>query len=300
MGILCEDAALNSARPIQLSGSCKRESAEEHLPILQDTLTALRRTRDSTRMRIVSLASDGEARRARVLIDLCYRFQLKPDSPIHPMLAGLELMDLYVGEDDLTADKDNKHVFKRCRNPFLSLPKSIPVCSVRVTNAQLRRHMLDVGHSLEHVNSVLNPRDKHDVLLAFRLLRDMWSMPSADPTTCTASYVETRQAIRIYGDMCYHLVFPYICTDLSLEEQLEHLGAVVHLAVALFAHHSARTEFLGIALIVDMSISVLLRRRLSFPSFPSTLFCLETTVSSRSSAFFALWWETSPISISFS
>lgn len=120
---------------------------------------------DSTHIRIVSLASDGEARRARVLIDLCYRSHLAPSSPICDVLAGLELLDLYVGDDDISADKDGKHVFKRCRNPFLSQL----IHGVRVTNSKLCVH-LDAGHSVEHIHFVLNPADKHHVLLAFRLI----------------------------------------------------------------------------------------------------------------------------------
>ncbi|VDC03828.1 unnamed protein product [Peniophora sp. CBMAI 1063] len=219
-------------------------------------LTALCRTMPATHIHIVSLASDGESRHAKVLINLCYRYQLSPNSPIYEHLSGLELRDLYVREDDLTADKDGKHVFKRCRNPFLSVLKSILVHGVCITSSQLCLHLLDSGKSPEHVNSVLNPSDKHDILLAFCLLKDMWTLPAANPLSHPASYIATREAICTYGEMCYHLIFPYICTNLSLDEQLEHLSAGVHLAVALFADQKVRTDFLGIVLIVNIILMV--------------------------------------------
>jgi hypothetical protein len=35
------------------------------------------------------------------------------------MLVHLELFDLFVGADDITANKDYKHIFKRLRNALL-------------------------------------------------------------------------------------------------------------------------------------------------------------------------------------
>jgi hypothetical protein len=98
----------------------------------------------------------------------------------------------------------------------------------------IRKHFKDVGLTDTHINHVLDPTDKQDVVLAYKLLKDLWSLPVADPASSTLTYVKTREAMRIYGELSYHLIFPYTCVDLSLSEQLEHLSAAVHLILALY------------------------------------------------------------------
>ena len=43
-----------------------------------------------------------------------------------------------------------------------------------------------------------------------------------------------REALWILGKLLYHLIFPYLCIDLSLSEQVEHLNVSAHLALALY------------------------------------------------------------------
>ncbi|KAF8152208.1 hypothetical protein B0H34DRAFT_664334, partial [Crassisporium funariophilum] len=68
---------------------------------------------------VVSLASDGETRRGTSLTLLTFKNKLSPDSPIYPILSPLRFMNFRVGDDDLTCDKDWKHIFKRFRNLLL-------------------------------------------------------------------------------------------------------------------------------------------------------------------------------------
>jgi hypothetical protein len=41
-------------------------------------------------------------------------------------------------------------------------------------------------------------------------------------------------------------MLPYVCIDLSLEEQLIHLGAAAHLAFHLYRHNSTSTRFIPV------------------------------------------------------
>lgn len=104
---------LYSARPILLSGSCKRETAKDHTSLLEAVVDATNNKQDMTGLRVISLASDGESRRGKALTNLTYVAPLTPSSPIYNHLAHLNLMDYFVGLDDITADKDYKHIFKR-------------------------------------------------------------------------------------------------------------------------------------------------------------------------------------------
>jgi len=112
---LSEDHRLYSALPALISGQCGRESGREHATVIQTTLNGVAKTN----LRTISIASDGESRRGEALIHLTFKKQLETSSPIYPALSVLPLMNLEVGDDDVTADKDYKHIFKRCRNLLL-------------------------------------------------------------------------------------------------------------------------------------------------------------------------------------
>ena len=215
----------------------------------------MNKKKDLTRLRIISLASDGESRQGKALAHLTYATPLAPSSPIYDQLVHLELMDFFVGADDITADKDYKHIFKRLRNALLRKNGCV-VHGVKLTPGLIRKHFQHSGLTDSHINSVLNPADKQDVVLAYNLLKDLWCLPPADPLSSAMLYLQAREALRLYGQLCYHLIFPYICVELTLSEQLEHLSAAVHLVLALYVHDNARSSFIPNILFTDIGIMV--------------------------------------------
>ena len=112
---MSDDHCLYSALPALISGQCGRETGHEHASIIQTTLDGVAKSDLCT----ISIASDGESRCSEALIHLTFKKQLELSSPIYPTLSVLPLMNLKVGDDDVTADKDYKHIFKRCRNLLL-------------------------------------------------------------------------------------------------------------------------------------------------------------------------------------
>jgi hypothetical protein len=223
--------------------------------MLQVVVEATNRKKDLTGLRIISLASDGESRRGKALAHLTYATPLPLSSPIYDQLIHLDLMDFFVGADDITADKDYKHIFKRLRNALLRKNGCI-VHGIKLTPGLIRKHLQHSGLTDSHINHVLDPADKQDVVLAYNLLKDLWCLPPADPQSNTMSYLQAREALRLYGELCYHLIFPYICVDLTLSEQLEHLSAAIHLVLALYVHDNARSSFILTALFIDIGIMV--------------------------------------------
>ena len=246
---------LYSARPVLISGSCKRETAKDHTALIQAVVNATSNNQNLARLRVISLASDGESRRGKALANLTHIAPLAPSSPIYDQLVCLDLMDYFVGPDDVTADKDYKHIFKRLRNAILRESGCV-VCSVHLTRALIGKHLRDSGRTDTHIKYVLDPTDKQDVVLAYGLLKDLWSLLPADPLSCTPTYIKAREALRIYGKLSYHLVFPYICVELSLSEQLEHLSAAMHLILALYVLDDARSYFIPTPLFIDIGIMV--------------------------------------------
>ncbi|KAL1658019.1 hypothetical protein GGF50DRAFT_68089, partial [Schizophyllum commune] len=255
IGLLSSDTRLYSARPVLISGSCKNETAEAHAKVLQVTIDGINSRKSITRARIISLASDGEARRGKALIQLTFKYTLPTTSPIYPLLSPLHLLDLHVGEDDITADKDYKHVaFKRIRNAVLR-EKGVLVLGIYVTPSVVRKHLKDAGRASNHVEAILNASDKQDVELAYLLEHDLASLPPADSSQ-SEIYVETREALRLFGTLCYHLTVIYTCVDLTLDEQLEHASSAAHMLLPLFKHNNAKGKFLPTQLLIDLMLMI--------------------------------------------
>ena len=102
-----------------VSGDCKRETGEEHAKVISTVIEGVDSLNTQTKLRIISLASDGEIQRGTSFIQLTFTKKLQQNFPIYPFLKALNFLNLYVGNDDLTCDKDWKHIFKCWRNLLL-------------------------------------------------------------------------------------------------------------------------------------------------------------------------------------
>jgi peroxiredoxin len=99
---------------ILISGTCKKETGPEHVKVIQTTLVAVNNTwnHQCSTYQTVSITSDGESNCRDALVLLTMKEHLNSQSPIYSQLHQHELINHLVGEDDITADKDFKHVFK--------------------------------------------------------------------------------------------------------------------------------------------------------------------------------------------
>jgi hypothetical protein len=249
---LCKDNRIYPGRPVVISGDCKRESGEEHAEVIQTVLKGVNALQDKTKLRVVSIASDGETRRGSAFILLTFKYPLSQDSPIYSILKPLKFLNLHVGDDNLTCDKDWKHVFKRWRNLLLR-QRGVVVNGVRITPDILKDQFRSAGLPVEHIRSLFNPDDQQDVKMAFDMLKDIWSLPRSS-TNSRRGFLEAREALWILGKLLYHMVFPYLCVDLSLSEQIEHLSAAAHLAIILY--RLAGKNFIPTNLYIDIMIMI--------------------------------------------
>ncbi|KAF7420950.1 hypothetical protein PC9H_011469 [Pleurotus ostreatus] len=250
IGVLSGEGRLYGARPVLVSGSCKRETGLEHAQLIQHVIDASQ----ATSLRTISIASDGESRRGEALVRLTFKHALKPTSPLYPLLSQLPFFNLEVGDDDITADKDYKHVFKRLRNLLLR-EKGLTVHGVHIRPSVIRNQLQSNKISGGRINHLLNPADKQDVKLAFDLLREIWSLPPPPPGS-SPSFYDTRKALCTLGQVFRHVMLPYICVDLSLSEQLTHLSAAAHLLLALVSENEGVTKLMPTQLYIDMMIMV--------------------------------------------
>ena len=154
------------------------------------------------------------------------------DSPIYSILKPLKILNLHVGDDDLTCDKDWKHVFKQWWNHLL-WQHGVVVNGVQIIPDIIKDQFRSAGLSNEHIWSLFNPDNQQDVKMAFDMLKDIWSLPHSSINS-RPGFIEAREALWILGKLLYNMVFPYLCVNLSLSEQIEHLSAAAHLAIILY------------------------------------------------------------------
>ncbi|VDC04056.1 unnamed protein product [Peniophora sp. CBMAI 1063] len=245
--------------------------------VLETTLLAVKLRPALQRVRFISIDTDGEARWGAALVLMTFKGLLAHSSPLFELLSLLKLMDFHVGPDDITINKDPKHVcFKWPRHP----------------SSIIHHHLLDAGHTLTHVRSALNPADKQDVERAYGLEHDLWSLPPAPPKR-GSTYKEVREALHLLGDVCLHLVMPFICIDLSLSEQLEHLSSAAHLVLALYVHENAKSHFFPHPLVIDIMLMVkntyfcVAKAKVDMPTAPFYLILLGTD---RLETLFGIVW----------
>jgi hypothetical protein len=159
-------------QPGRDTGSCKHKAANEHAELIQTVLDATNTRKDITRVCIVSIASNGESRQGKALAKLTYIAPLACTLPIYGLLAHLELFDIFVSMDDITADKDYKHIFKRLHNTLLH-EKGSMVHGIKLTWGLICKHLSNSGLTPVHIEHILNPTNKQDVVLAYCLLKDL-------------------------------------------------------------------------------------------------------------------------------
>lgn len=250
IGVLTDQSRKNAARPILLSGTCKRETGEQHAKLIRTVETACRELREHLPGPLYCVASDGESRRGDALERLYYKRLMTASSPCYDQLHKLKLFNLMVGDDDVTLDKDYKHVFKRLRNLILR-GSGVLIDGARITPALIRLHLAQTGIPGDKIDAWLNPDDKQDVLTMYALLQALWLLPDAEPDARPA-FATSRAALKVFGRMCFYIIAPYVQTSLTLAEQLEYLSAAAHMAIALFTRNDARTDFMQARLFLDL------------------------------------------------
>ena len=197
--------------------------------LLQTVLDASNRQKQckNTIYLTICNTSDGEAKHGNVLVILTMGSQLAMAFLIYKQLTLLQLINLLVGLENITTNKDLKHIIKHQRN-VLMCNKGIEIQGFSITPAILQLHLESNGVFSHYIRSLLNPNDKQDVILAYLLLKEIWFLP---PPLAGSSlgFAQAQEALNLYGQFACHLMMPYICVDIDLDEQLIHLSMAIHI-----------------------------------------------------------------------
>ncbi|KAF8221047.1 hypothetical protein L208DRAFT_1041734, partial [Tricholoma matsutake] len=164
LGVLSGETCIYSAHPILISGSCKWETGIEHAALINTAYQAGHKTN----LRTICITSDGESQRGEALVHLTFKCELAPTSLIYDMLHVLPLMNTKVGDDDLTTDKDYKHVFKQLRNLLLhDKGLTISTHGVHLKPAVICSHLCKNDVTSACIDYLLNLNDWQDIKLAY-------------------------------------------------------------------------------------------------------------------------------------
>lgn len=152
IGSLSSDPQMYAAWPIMYSGTCKREKSDKHMELIKLILDACNRqkTQNNTMYRTICIASDGKAKYGGALVILTMTSDLLVESLIYTQLWPLEFMNLLVGPDNITADKDPKHIIKCQRNIFMQ-KKGVLVLSFHINPLILCTHLKSNGITSHHL-----------------------------------------------------------------------------------------------------------------------------------------------------
>ena len=254
IGKLSKNKYVSGSRPFIAAGTCKREDGDEHTRLISTVIEVCKSQTSLIGYPLFCIASDGESRRGSALTLLTHKRLLDPESELYSQFGKLQLMNLLVGDDDITADKDPKHVMKQCRN--FSIRKSgVMIDGFVVTLALLRFHLQENKVPSHRIDYLLNPTDRQDVPLCYTLMKEIWSLPPPMPSD-KPSFAAARNALRMLGSLFQHLTLPFVQVTLSLHEQLVHLSAAAHLATFLYTSHGARTKAMPSLTFKDIIILV--------------------------------------------
>lgn len=255
IGLLTNERNLHSACPILVSGSCKQETGEDHAKMISIALKAAA----DTGMRTLSIDSDGEARRGEAIVRITFKRPLSEDSPLYPILGQLRFMNLEVGDDDITGNKDYKHIFKRYRNTMLR-ENGIVVLGVHIRHSAIRVHLSRNRVPTHRIDNLLKPNDRQDVKLSYDLLHEIWSLKDSPLDNANPSFLEAHRILCKMGQLYQYLLLPYICIDMSLSEQLTYLSGGAHMLLALWVgnkqHNSRCSDFISSQLYIDSMIMI--------------------------------------------
>src|SRR5260370_1354530 len=100
------------AWPFLISATCKKENAEQHTNLLQLARRVCNENESLMGSHVYCLTSDGESQCGKALVALTEKLPLPISSPIHLFIHNLTFLNTMVGDQDITSNKDYKHIMK--------------------------------------------------------------------------------------------------------------------------------------------------------------------------------------------
>ncbi|KAJ8456665.1 hypothetical protein ONZ45_g18629 [Pleurotus djamor] len=219
-------------QPVIISGTCKTEKENAHAGLLRLAIRAFKTSPSGGVFgnKLFSIATDGDAVRRRSVHKICMDRTLDPSSPLYVHLSPLPLMNLQCGEDDLVADIDFKHLFKRIATGIRQ-KTGLLIGTSQVTPSMIKKAFCDyLRLDREAVETLFDPKDHQNVPKTNRMLKAIYDLSQLpDFIACI-----TNRPIALLGQLVGSLILPFTNVNLSLREQLQSLSMAAHMTLALY------------------------------------------------------------------
>ncbi|KAF8264612.1 hypothetical protein EI94DRAFT_1703093 [Lactarius quietus] len=201
IGIILGNRHVSGSRTFIIAGTCRQEGCDRHTELISTVIDMCNAEFSTIGCPLFSIPSDGESHRGATLTKLTHCQLLEPDSELFALLGELCLMNLLVGNNDIMANKDPKHVMKCCQN-FSIHKSSVMVNGFMVTPVLLRFHLQANKVPPHCIDYLLNPTDHQDV-------PEIWSLPPPSLTD-KPGFVVARGALMMLSKAMPSLTFKVI------------------------------------------------------------------------------------------
>ncbi|KAJ7236459.1 hypothetical protein C8J57DRAFT_1247700 [Mycena rebaudengoi] len=227
------------AHPFIISPTCKREGTNDRKALLTAARDAIDKMADHIGGRLYCISSDGDSKVRAATLLLTFIHELNRTGELFKKLGDLSLFDYHCGRNEITGNMDPKHVLKRFRNTLIRL-LSTTIDGVVLVRQLIKAHLLQSsGHTGHHIDTLLYPNDRQSVTLMYNLLSSIAILPEALDTDLPA-FRNTRRILRLLGALYRHILEAYTNIKLSLQDQLVHISAAMHLMMAIYKKEAGR------------------------------------------------------------
>ncbi|EMD31048.1 hypothetical protein CERSUDRAFT_60567, partial [Gelatoporia subvermispora B] len=246
--------SLRGAFPVVFSPTCKSETPQQSADLLHRVIDCWRDNYADEVGPIWSFASDGDAGRRAMVYQLFMKHQIGEDHHLYKYLGQMSGLNLCVGDGDITADFDWKHLLKRFGR-LLRTTQGIIVGDTVINHEILAAHLRDHPELSElEVQRLLNPADAQDVPRAVSFLQAVYSISSLPRDGCSPTQLHERRIIGVIGQTLNAFMDPFIRPSWNITQQITSLSKYAHLAFALFRAYG--TSFMPHQLYGDTQTSV--------------------------------------------
>ncbi|KAJ6626243.1 hypothetical protein B0H10DRAFT_1942079 [Mycena sp. CBHHK59/15] len=256
--ISCLSETGYGARPVFMGPSCKTGTWKDCLRTMEIVLEIWKRSLHGERLHgpILSIASDGDAKRCLALFTMCMHSEIVPGKPLYPFICDLPGLNRHVGKNNITMELDPKHEFKRGRT-LLCLKEGLIVKNTCV-NCDLLLSWLEylTGYdwSETSLHALLDPADGRNVSGAIKLMLCIVELRNLNQDDFDPSEAAEFEDLCLLGEIFDAWLQPFINTELSLSEQIESLIKCSHLLCALYLQNS--TAFMSNQLYAVIQASI--------------------------------------------
>ena len=244
------------AIPIFATGTCKTGGYLIQITQITGCLNAVKEVsaKHLGGGKVVAYATDGDGARRQANCRLFLRSELSSTSPLFKHLKGLRGLDLRVGDDDIVASSDDKHLFKRVRKRVTSSTVNISIGSALITSLNVETMLRLCGTPNDEIKRMINPDDPMNVSDAMKLLKSVarihLDIDRSELSVGQASLLPAYALLKSFFDGLLSITD----TSMTIREQLISRSRLAHIVGFIYSING--NKFINSQTYHDLQVSV--------------------------------------------